>query len=296
MDIPSPVTGNKVIFEQTILVSEIIKKYSQYFNINVSQYFGANQNISIYRCLDTGYRFFYPFDISGDGKFYEHFQQYDWYYMPWKWEHIQAAKFITSGMNVLEVGCGKGDFLKRIQQEKRSECRGLELNEHAANNARLKGIQVMTESIQLHAEKTPSAYDIVCSFQVLEHIFDVKSFITANVKATKRNGLIVFSVPNNNSFLKDDFNILNLPPHHLGLWNEQSLKGLENYFEISFERILIEPLQEYHQQYFKDTITKKLNKKFRVPIRILKIFEKFYTYVTSKNYQAFTILAVFRKQ
>lgn len=40
-------------------------------NIDVSDFFNSIKKVSIYKCLDTGYRFYYPFNISGDNIFYQ---------------------------------------------------------------------------------------------------------------------------------------------------------------------------------------------------------------------------------
>jgi hypothetical protein len=83
--------------------------------MDVDRLVGSSGSIQLFRCLDTGLRFFAPARVSGDDEFYGQLQEFDWYYMPWKWEHQQAALHIQKGAKVLEVGCGRGDFLSAIQ-------------------------------------------------------------------------------------------------------------------------------------------------------------------------------------
>lgn len=274
----------------------IYKKYLEDFSIDIKYLFQGKGKIFLLLSEDSKYEFFYP-KIEGDSSFYSKLQEFDWYYIPWKWEHEQVLKYLKNEMKILEIGSGSGGFLTNIiKRNSTLECLGLELNESAIDAAKQSGLKLLAESIQDHAEKNPNKYDIVCSFQVLEHVFDIQSFISSNVKTTKQNGLIVFSVPNNNSFLRDDFNILNIPPHHVGLWKEESLRNLEKYFDITLEEILFEPLQKYHLQYFKETISNKLKKKFRIPKRALKYIERFYPILTSNKYQSYTIMVIFRKK
>lgn len=222
------------------------KRYLDSLSIDISNYFGSNKLLETYECLDTGYQFYIPQDISGDGKFYEHLQKFDWYYMPWKWEHAVTTKYLTNNYNLLEVGCAKGDFLASIST-KVLNTTGLEFNIIAAQNGQQKGINILVESIEVHAIKNPSKYDIVCSFQVLEHIAQVRPFLQAQIDCLKSGGKLIVSVPNNDSFIRLDIEgCLNFPPHHMGRWNKKSLKNIANIFNLQLDKIYFEPLQTYH--------------------------------------------------
>ncbi len=267
----------------------IISKYMHELNIDVSRYFRQLPEIQIYRCNQTGYKFYYPFDISGDSFFYEHLQQYEWYYMPWKWEHEQAAKLIKSGMKVLEVGCGMGGFLKEVSNRVPDiEITGLELNQSAVERGKSEGLNILAESIEEHAEAHPGTYDLVCSFQVLEHIADVKSFIEGQIKALKKGGKIIVSVPNNRGFLGDSYNILNMPPHHMGLWDKISLKKMGDYFGLKYHSTHFEPLQPYHSNYFQRVKQSKL-RSYPKLIRHLAGFPLIESLLFPTQYRAFTI-------
>ena len=58
-------------------------------------------------------------------------------------------------------------------------------------------------------------------FQVLEHIYDVKEFLEHALQVLKKGGKLVIGVPNNEPYFLgyDKYCTLNLPPHHMGLWN-----------------------------------------------------------------------------
>jgi hypothetical protein len=80
MNIISPVTKKSNVKLISKISSEIIiKKYLEAFKIDVSYLINDINEISLLACGDTGYKFYFPHNISGDSKFYEHFQQYDWY-------------------------------------------------------------------------------------------------------------------------------------------------------------------------------------------------------------------------
>ncbi|MGB3852024.1 MAG: class I SAM-dependent methyltransferase [Tunicatimonas sp.] len=305
MNVKSPLTGsNNTTWLKSIAISYIKEQYRKQCNIDVSSFFEGLKDISIYRDNDTGYCFYYPCTVAGDDKFYEKLQQFDWYYMPWKWEHQQAATLLSKGMKVLEVGCAQGSFLKKIVNEHQIEATGLELNKSAAHKANSAGLNVLTETIQGHAQQHADTYDLVCSFQVVEHIANVNSFLEAQVRVLKPGGKLIISVPNNGGFLgNDNNNFLNMPPHHMGLWDGNSLKNISNIYGLTHQGNYFEPLQEYHKDYFKSISISHLplnNNSLvtRVYRKILSysLAERLVRSTFSKEFKAFTIQAVYTKK
>jgi len=247
-EIPSPITGGHTNIVHKIDTKKIISLYHDY---DVSSFFKNTPEIYVMECKDTGYRFFYPFSTAGSGDFYDYLSKYENYYVPWKMEHLFALEYIKDGDNVLEIGCANGDFLKLVKQQKKITAEGTELNEKAAEKARQKGLTVYMGSLSDLAKKKVGFYDVVCSFQVLEHISDVRSFMQNSISLLKKNGKIIIGVPNNESFIKhtrDPF--LNMPPHHMGLWDENSLRKMGNFFKLETVGIYFESLPKYHYRYY----------------------------------------------
>ena len=277
--IKSPLVKNvEAILDQTIIVEDLIRSYKNKLNIDVSSYFNNLKEIYIYQCIETKYRFYYPFDIDGDSRFYEQLQDNDWYYMPWKWEHEIALQNLIGNEKILEVGSGGLGFLEKMQ-ELGYDTRGLELNKDSVEKGKRLNLKVEEETIQTHAQRNKEKYDVVCSFQVLEHVTDVHSFIKSQIDCLKTGGKLIISVPNNDSFIKLDNNlILNQPPHHMGLWNKDSLMGLTTIFDIKTDKVLYEPLAKYHLDwYIKLNIQERFNKyKFsRILFKKLKLKKRF---------------------
>lgn len=286
----SPVTKKKnTIFQQEIDVNKLLQTYKNSFDIDVSHYFINIDKILLYECQDTGYRFYYPYNIAGDSVFYEHLQKFDWYYMPWKWEHEQASNFIKPNMKVLEIGCGPGDFLLRIKEKLGAQCVGIEFNKKAIEIAEKKGLTVLEESIEQHAILNKEVYDVICSFQVLEHVSDVFEFLKAQIACLKTGGTLILSVPNNDSWLKRSYNVLNMPPHHMGLWNKKSLKNVARRFNLKIKSISFEPMQEYHGDYYTQTMRDLLNNLNFVPKRLWPYIIPIMRFLSSKSYKGFTI-------
>ncbi len=273
--IQSPITKKdnvKLMYE--IPVERIIKLYSEHYNINVSRYFNHIRAVKVFKCLDSGYRFYFPLDLSGTGDFYSQLQQFEWYYMPWKWEHQVTSGLISNGMKILEVGCGSGDFLHNINNQFEVQVVGLELNASAVETAIEKGLDVHLKTVEEFSVNHSGHFDLVCAFEVLEHIADIHSFLSASVRCLKKDGKLVVAVPNNDSFIKYSrlTNILNMPPHHMGLWDQYSLKKIEDYFDLKFEYVRLEPIQLYHKKWYKEIIN-GLTEVALKKLKLTKIFE-----------------------
>lgn len=257
----SPINGSDKIHHLIALnVSTLESKFRKRFGIKIDSFFNNIQTISLYKCLESGYRFYHPY-IAGDGNFYKELSKFDWYYMPLKWEHRKSFEFLKSNDNILEIGCGEGGFLEYIKEKNNTiNTTGLELNLDAQKKACKKGLNVSSENMEQHSVKFPSHYDIVCSFQVLEHIAEVKPFISQQIDCLKSGGKLIIAVPDNDSFPKYDFenDLLNMPPHHMGLWNKESLNSLVRYFPIKLVSIHNEPLQSYHFEWYLDNVEKRI--------------------------------------
>ncbi|MCS7073120.1 MAG: class I SAM-dependent methyltransferase [Bacteroidia bacterium] len=302
--IPSPIAPREFAnFEESVSVERIIQLYQKRYQLDVRPYFQGVEKLQIFSCEKTHFRFFYPYTVAGDGNFYAHFQQYDWYYIPWKWEHEVTCSFLKGEEKILEVGSGSGGFISGLQQRHPNvQAIGLELNPKAIAEANHKKVAILPESIQNHAMSHLSEYDMVCSFQVLEHIPEPYTFLKAQIDALKVGGKLIICVPNNDSFIKEDIdNILNMPPHHMGLWNAKSLQNLTNVFPLRSIAVLFEPLQPHHYDFY---LTVQVKKQFGALLggifyRLLQVgFKKlFYPFLERKaaEIHGHSILIVFEK-
>ena len=228
----------------------LIKRYKQEYHIDVKKYLENVKKVEIYTCKESGYSFFYPFNISGDSEFYERLQKFEWYYMPWKWEHQVCSELVKENDKILEIGCGKGDFFKGLSTRFKSlEMTGLELNKSSlTKNDRYS---IIDTPLDKFADENEGIYDMVSTFEVLEHVSDVNEFISNQVKCLKKGGLLTISVPNMDSFIKYNQNdVLNMPPHHVGLWNEKALRKISELFGLEVEKVAYEPLQEQHYYFY----------------------------------------------
>ncbi len=294
------VEGAKVELVSNISATHLIKVYQENFNCDISYLLQGVDQVKKYRCLSSGYEFFCPFKIAGDARFYENLSHTDSYYRTWKWEYDAALKFIT-GSRVLEVGCGSGEFLKGIKKYKPEvEVIGLELN---SEQARAHDF-ILNTPLEEYCKDHVEAFDVVCSFQVVEHVSDVYSFIKAQLECLKPGGKLMIVVPNNDSFLKwENLSALNLPPHHMGWWNKKSLVYLEKVFDIKVTDIVKEPLGKEYRMHYYDLLTRKVfglrnGANFRRLMRKLKLQNLCLSLIGLFSFaiQGHSIIAVYQKK
>ncbi|QEK50336.1 class I SAM-dependent methyltransferase [Pedobacter aquae] len=223
--------------------TKIIDLYLKDYGIDVSEYFQKGK-FQLRRCIKTKYRFFYPETLEGKEKLYIdlHKNRSTYYRFP-KWEH-QTSLDIIKNLEIselLEIGCATGDFIYYLKNNTKIQCSGIELNKNAADFCKIRGLNVYDEIIEEHKNRGLK-YNLVCSFQVLEHIYDVNSFFINSLNLLDKNGYIIFGVPNSNPYLyySDKFHTLNLPPHHIGLWDKKTIINVASHFNLEVIRIQIE--------------------------------------------------------
>ena len=103
---------------------------------------------------------------------------------------------------LLDVGCNEGRGLV-IYQRNGFDPEGLELNEKAAQDARLAGFTVHTETLEEFQPEEP--FDIVVLSNVLEHTPDPKNMLENVSRVLKPGGQIWISCPNSQSWLRKLF-------------------------------------------------------------------------------------------
>ena len=238
--------------------------YKKRAGAEVERFF-KQPTIHLYTCGNCGLKFYWPQAI-GDGKFYDELLRYSGYYLEEKAEFTEASKLISANDHVLEVGCGEGLFTNFIQCKSYA---GLEFSEDAIVKARKKGLNVINQTLEQHAASHPESYDVVCYFQVLEHVEEPGKFIDDSLKCLKRGGKLLVAVPSEDSFIKNVVNFyLNMPPHHASRWTDKALEKVAELFNLEVVKLFHEPLHVVHKKfYIKTAIYKKaiavLGKKYK---------------------------------
>jgi SAM-dependent methyltransferase len=295
-----PITNSAHVKLVEKIATGKIVGYYDLFGIETRDIFEGITYVLKYHSIDSGYYFFYPFSVQGPASLYEKLEKIDWYYEEQKWEHVKSLELIGPTDRVLEIGCGQGSFLLSVKNRYGGEPIGLELNQHAVAKAVSAGLKVYNRDLNSFSLENREAVDVICLFQVLEHIAEPIPFLQHTLRMLKPGGRLIICVPDNDALInKDNENPLNLPPHHMGMWNKQSLLFLGKVLQIDVELLEHEPLQRIHVDWYVRTLLKRIVGK-RLYFRIISKtnipqFMKKKVQAIASTIHGHSILSVYRK-
>lgn len=278
-------------------------------NLAYMRKFGEKQALSTntldyYKCSVCGLGFFNPL-VTGNEAFYNRMQAYDWYYMTNKQEYSIAKKYLPIKGSILEVGAGKAIFADTVGKGRYI---GLEFNEKAIEKARLNGIKLLKQTLEEHTE-LGNLYNAVVSFQVLEHIANPAEFIRSCIKSLRFGGVLIISVPSQDSFVGSAINhVLDLPPHHVTRWSIAVLENIASMFGLSLLAIEYESVATYHYTFASKIIweqrlrnlvgLKKRLLDYSIISRVISFFASGFAIILPidlKNIMGHTVVAVYKK-
>lgn len=196
-------------------------------------------------CINCGLIYFSP-EIYGDKDFYAKLSVNNWYYESDKWEFDRGLDLIRKyrPKSVLEIGCGSGQFLKKILSGV-ERVFGLDINEDALIKARQEGIPV--SSVEL--KSLEKSFDMIFMFQVLEHLKDPGVFLSETIKKLNPGGILVLAVPNPDGCLKDMGTVtLDMPPHHNTCWTKEAFSYLQGFLSAKIVIYETESIRYVHYQ------------------------------------------------
>lgn len=113
------------------------------------------------------------------------------------------GKAPLTGKRTLDVGCG-GGILAEAMAKRGADVLGIDLGDKALNVARLhqleSGVAVRYEQIAAEAlaAREPASFDVVTCMEMLEHVPDPASIVSACATLVKPGGDVFFSTINRN--------------------------------------------------------------------------------------------------
>lgn len=222
----------------------IIKGYKCQMGIDVSKFISGY--VEYREDVESKIKYFFP-AICGDEDFYLQLQKFDWYYQPKKSEYVFASEF-TRGKTILDIGCGSGKFSEVASA---ASYTGLELNKKAAGEGKAQGLNILNEGLEQFSKNNAGQFDVVCLFQVVEHVSDPVGFLRLANDCIRPGGVLIISVPSEDSFVGNATNsLLNMPPHHLSRWTDLALKALAKTLNMQLVKLRHEPLEPIHFDWY----------------------------------------------
>jgi len=207
---------------------------------HIESLWGQN-TCNVVQCDRCGFCFSNPY-IGGDERFYR--LAYDRSgYPTWKWEfqltYNVLSKFSKSDLKLLEIGAGDGAFVKRIAEEilPKENIFCTEFSEYGRHQIEKFGLKCFSDDVRsLSNAELEENFDMVCMFQVLEHMDRLEVLFQKLNWLIKRGGSLFIAVPNPRRIEFNELNgaLLDMPPNHVGRWNNECFKeiGRQNGFHI----------------------------------------------------------------
>lgn len=132
----------------------------------------------------------------------------------WK-PHVEVYQ---DGGRLIEIGPGFGTFA--LLASEHFDVSVIEPTPELADACRKRGLEVV--------DGAKNYADVVCAFEVIEHVYDPSAFLADCRKMLKRHGLLVLTCPNSLGF---DISLLGadslaIDPEHVNLFNIASLAML----------------------------------------------------------------------
>jgi len=140
-----------------------------------------------------------------------------------------CEKYGVTADALLEVGAGFGTFCAELMSRKVfSRVVGVEPTPDLAKTCRARGIEIVESPIEKMVLAEAVRFDVVASFEVIEHLFNPADFIAHMLHLLKPGGLVMLTCPNGQGFDIDTLGITSdsVDHEHLNYFNPDSLSKL----------------------------------------------------------------------
>lgn len=138
--------------------------------------------------------------------------------------YLWALQFVKN-KKVLDVGCGSG-YGTAILAKSATEVIGIDKSENAVNYARnrftAENTRFYVKDI-LNDELFKEKFDVILSFEVIEHLKDIEIFLNKLIGLLADQGRLIIGTPN---LLFRQINKIPDNPFHLKEYTPEELKGL----------------------------------------------------------------------
>jgi len=158
-----------------------------------------------------------------------------------RFEYIK--KHLRTNSKILEIGCSSG-FMLLPFKKKGFNCVGIEPSGFFKKFLKKNNLEFYS-NLEDFKKKNNTKFDLIWHFFVLEHMSDPIKFLKDQISLLKKNGKIIFEIPNYSDALHTQNNIKEFENFYWSIahpwyFNEKSLKYLLNKlgkkFQILFDQ------------------------------------------------------------
>ncbi len=219
----------------------------------------SHETFNVVQCEFCGFRFTNPRPVEKEiGKYYESEEYISHsgtktglvnkvYSIVKKHTIKQKVKLInrltrqtkTINKNLLDIGCGTGDFLSTCKKNGWS-ITGIEPSELARKQAKEKN-NIEPLIPEIFFEITENRFAVITLWHVLEHIYKLDQTIEQIKNLLIEDGVLIIAVPNCNSFDRELYGTYWAAwdlPRHIYHFTEKDIKNLFSKFDFTIQTVL----------------------------------------------------------
>lgn len=203
----------------------------------------SEDTFDVFSCLECGCIFLEKLDI--DGEYYKKYYESGYYenttgslfskllnllsgFLVYRKQKLILTSLKKSdGISILDIGCGAGGFLLKLDAKKFIKS-GVEINQEGVAICRKSGLEIYDRNL-MDIDFKDKKFDAITMWHVLEHLSHPVEMLKKIYTILSDDGVLIFEVPNTDSFgfrygQADWFHLDS--PRHLMLYNERSIKKL----------------------------------------------------------------------
>jgi len=163
-----------------------------------------NDGVSIARCLGCGMARTYPypdFNFKEQEKYCKFYLDNEAMFRTFARAMMKEILNYKNEGAILDIGCAVGYLLDEAKRGGFGETCGIELNLEAAGVSRGKAHAVYTGPLE-DLGIAPERFDVIVFNHVLEHIPDMRKFLSNVGRVLKKDGIVYCGMPNYDSLMQ----------------------------------------------------------------------------------------------
>ncbi len=140
-------------------------------------------------------------------------------------------KYKIEKKSLLEIGAGFGTFCAELKSRNVfSRIVAVEPTPDLAETCRGRGLEVIEKPVEQIQLDSKDLFDVIASFEVIEHLFAPADFIGAAINLLKPGGILMMTCPNGKGFDVETLGVISdtVDHEHLNYFNQESLAKLLN--------------------------------------------------------------------